>query len=125
VAEVDPDGTATVPGTLTAVLFEEARMLIPPLGAAPVRVIVQVLESPPARVPGAQTTEETVGAWMRIDPLTEAPLIVAARFAVTLLATGEVVAEKEVEFAPAGMFTVAGTEEDAALVHRFSKTYSY
>jgi hypothetical protein len=48
----------------------------------------------------------------------EGPLYVAVRVAVTLLATGELITEKEPELAPAGMLMLAGTEALAVLLER-------
>jgi hypothetical protein len=47
-------GTVTVAGTVTALLLSDTVTAAPPVGAAAVRVIVQVLEPAPVNVPGLQ-----------------------------------------------------------------------
>lgn len=118
--EVAPDGTVAVEGILTAVLLEETETVVPPVGAGPVRVMVQVLESPPARVAGAQPIEETAGGWITIEADAETPLDVAVMDALTLPATGEVVVEKDPAVAPAVMVTLGGTVAEAALLARLT-----
>ena len=118
VAEVAPDGTFTVAGTPTAALLEVIEIAAPPVGAGPESVSVQTLESPPARVAGAHAIEDTVGACTAREAPAEVLLYVAVRVAVTLLATGELITEKEPELAPAGMFIVPGKEALAVLLAR-------
>lgn len=52
VAEVDPAGTVTVVGSVAFVLLEVRASVVPPVGAAPVRVTVPVDEVPPVTVAG-------------------------------------------------------------------------
>ena len=58
VAEVAPAATVTEAGTVRAALSSERETALPPVGAALVRVTVQVLEAPAARLVGVQAREE-------------------------------------------------------------------
>ena len=63
-------------GTVTAVLLPERPMTAPPDGAAPDSATVQVLDNPPATVPGAHMIDESVtaGEVTVKDPVWVAPL---------------------------------------------------
>jgi hypothetical protein len=54
VAEAAPEATVTLAGVLAAALLRERASDIPPAGAAPVSVTVQVLEVPPSMLDGKQ-----------------------------------------------------------------------
>jgi hypothetical protein len=60
VAVALPAATLTEAGTVTAVLLSESATLTPPLGAAALRVTVQVLAPPDATLVGLQASEETI-----------------------------------------------------------------
>jgi hypothetical protein len=59
-ADVAPVATAMVPGTVRAGLPLERATVAPPLGAAPERVTVQLLEEFAPMLVGLQTTVEAV-----------------------------------------------------------------
>jgi hypothetical protein len=58
-AEVAPAATLTEPGVVSCERLSERATLAPPVGAALVRVTVQVLEALGPRVVGVQASEET------------------------------------------------------------------
>ena len=58
-AVVAPAATLTEVGVVSTVLLSESATLAPPLGAALVRVTVQVLEALGPRLLGVQASEET------------------------------------------------------------------
>ncbi len=63
VAEVPPAGTVTEPATGSAVLLLDSPTVLPPLGAACLKVTVQVVLPPELTLVGLQAREETrVGA---------------------------------------------------------------
>ena len=59
-AEEDPAPTLTLAGTVTAALLLDAATVIPPAGAGPEILTVQVLETPPATLAGAHRIEDRV-----------------------------------------------------------------
>jgi hypothetical protein len=82
-AVVAPAATVTEPGVVNAELLSEIVTAAPPLGAAEVRVTVQVLAAPEVRVVGLQASEERLtGAVRLIAALLETPLRVAVRVAL-------------------------------------------
>ena len=72
VAEMAAAATVTEEGTVKFVLVFERVTLIPPAGAACVRVTVQVLEEFALSVAGAQTSEETDSGPTRVTTLVAA-----------------------------------------------------
>jgi hypothetical protein len=60
VAEEDPAPMLTFAGTVAAALLLDAATVIPPAGAGPEMLTVQVLEAPPATVAGAHRIEDRV-----------------------------------------------------------------
>jgi len=72
VAEVAAAATVTEEGTVKFVLVFDRVTLIPPAGAACVRVTVQVLEEFALSVAGAQTSEETDSGPTRVTTLVAA-----------------------------------------------------
>ena len=61
VALVDPAATVTLDGTVAELLLLERFTVLPPLGAAPLRVTVPVEEEPPFTLPGVSVTAESTG----------------------------------------------------------------
>jgi len=61
VALVDPAATVTLDGTVAELLLLERFTVVPPLGAAPLRVTVPVEEEPPFTLPGVSVTAESTG----------------------------------------------------------------
>ena len=68
VALVAPPVTATLDGTVTDALLLERFTVAPPLGAAPLRVTVPVVEEPPFTLLGLSATEDSIGD---TGPITE------------------------------------------------------
>src|SRR6202008_713490 len=63
VADPEPAGTVTEAGTgSTVVLLDASVTVLPPVGAAWVRVIVQIVVAPETRLAGTRATDDTVGA---------------------------------------------------------------
>jgi hypothetical protein len=57
-----PDGTVTEAGTVSIVMSLALSVtMLPPVGAGCVTVIVQVLETPDAKLAGLQTSVDTLG----------------------------------------------------------------
>ena len=72
-AELLPAAMLTAAGREAEAALLERLSAMPPVGAGPDRVMLQVLADPPIRVAGAQAKEET-NCRMVIDVLTEEPL---------------------------------------------------
>jgi hypothetical protein len=113
-AEVAPDGTVTLSGTVaTAVLLLESDTTCPPDPAAPVSVTVPVALVPPSTLIGLMDNEERVGGGGGADTTSEAqgekhPRV--AKTATTVpVVTGEVVTGKVALVCPAGTVTLGGT----------------
>ena len=82
VAEAAAAGTVTEAATGSRALLLERETVAPPVGAALVRVTVQVLAAPEARLVGLHASEERVtGASRLIAAVRETPLRVAVRVA--------------------------------------------
>jgi len=78
VAEVEPFATLTEEGVVSKELSSESATEVPPEDAALVKVTVQVLVAPEARLAGLQASEETrTGATRLTMVLAELPLYVA------------------------------------------------
>jgi len=74
-AAVAPAATLTEVGVVSAVLLSERATLAPPVGAALVRVTVQMLEALGPRLLGVQAREDTAtGATRLTFALAEVPL---------------------------------------------------
>lgn len=101
-AEVEPAGTVTEPGTLNALLFEESDTVAFPLGAGAERVTVQV-DVPPAA--------SEVGEHCILTP--------AAR-TVTVPPVPPTTVALPVGRAPSSPVMVTGTEEPAVAVPKFT-----
>lgn len=87
VAVVDPAATTTEDGTDADVALEERVTVVPPVGAAPVRVTVPVEEVPPVTDVGLTATLDAVGAstvsFAVLVDAPEVPVIVTTVFAAT------------------------------------------
>jgi hypothetical protein len=81
VVEVDAAGTLTEAGVVSRALLSESEMTVPPVGAAELKVTVQVLAAPEARVVGLHASEERLTEAVR---LMEAVLDTPLRVAVTV-----------------------------------------
>ena len=109
-AEVAPATTVTVAGTLRAGLLLDSPTLVPPAGAALVRVTVQALVAAEPKVVGVQVTEASAtGADKVNETVGEALPRVAVSTAVPFALMVPAVAVKLAEVAPATTVTVAGT----------------
>jgi hypothetical protein len=118
VAVVAAAGTVTEAGTVSSVVSLAASVTtLPPVGAGWVNVIVHVLETPDAKVAGAQDSDDTLGppGATVIVAVVVLPPSVAVRMTVWDVATDPAVAVKVVEVAPAGTVTEAGTDSAVVL----------
>jgi hypothetical protein len=119
VAEVESTGTVTEAGTVNRPLSSDKETMAPPVGAALLRVTVQVAEALEVSEAGLQ--ERLVGTALVSRPMekvTEAPDRVAVMMAVLSAVMVEAVAEKVAEVAPAATVTEAGTVNAALLSDR-------
>jgi hypothetical protein len=83
VVEVDAAGTVTEADTGSRVLLLESETVVPPVGAAELRVTVQVLAAPEARVVGLQASEERLTEAVRLMvAVLDTPPRVAVRVAL-------------------------------------------
>lgn len=109
VAVRDPASTATVPGTCAAAaLLLCSVTVMPPLGAAPLKVTVPVELLHPTTEVGVLVTDDRVG------PLTVSVVVNVVPYPAEIttdvfVATGVVVIAKVVLLDPAGMVTLGGT----------------
>ena len=116
-AEVAPADTDIAAGTTRAWLLLDNATLIPPEGAALVRVTVQVLVAPEAKVVGLHVTEASANeADKVIETVWDALPRVAVRTAVPSDVRVPAVAEKLAEVAPANTVTAAGTPRAGLLL---------
>ena len=83
VVVAEPAGTVIVdPGTGSSALLLDKETAVPPAGAAWLRVTVQVVPAPVARLVGLQDSEDrTTGATRLIVAVCETPLRVAVSVA--------------------------------------------
>src|SRR6266850_6812332 len=115
VALMTPAATATVEGTLAAVvLLLESVTCAPPVGAGPLSVTVPVEEFPPVTLVGFSVSEERVGggggAGVTVSEADlVAPLKVAEMATVADAATALVLTVKVALVAPAATVTLEGT----------------
>jgi hypothetical protein len=110
VAEVEPFATLTEEGVVSKELSSESATEVPPEDAALVKVTVQVLVAPEARLAGLQASEETrTGATRLTMVLAELPLYVAVVVVFWSPLMAAVVALKLTEVAAAAAVTDAGT----------------
>jgi len=109
VAELDPAGTVTDVGVVALALSDARATVMPPVPAAPLKVTVPIVETPPRTEESERLIPVSVaalivnGAELVLDPC------VAVIFAVTVLETPSVATVKVFDFDPAGTVTVAGT----------------
>jgi hypothetical protein len=119
VAEVAPAATVTEVGTDNELLLSVILTAAPPLGAAWVRVTVQVLDAFGPRLVGLQTSDETRTDTARLTVAFAAvPSYVAVRVALPELEIVAAVAWKLVLVAPAATVTDAGTGKEVLLSER-------
>jgi hypothetical protein len=116
VAVVAAAATVTDAGTVKAALLSEIAIAAPPVGAALLRVTVQVLEAFGPRLVGLHASEETTtGATRLIVALAEVPLYVAVTVALWSLAIVPAAALKVADKEPAATVKDAGTVKTALL----------
>jgi hypothetical protein len=115
VAVVAPAGTVTVDGSVPLVLLEVRPTTSPPVGAAPNRVTVPVVDVPPVTDAGATATLFRYGVIVS-EAVTLVLPEAAVMTAVVLEVTAVVVMVKVAEVAPAATVTNGGTEADALLL---------
>ena len=119
VAEVAPAATVTEAGTVSAALLSERETTAPPVGAALLRVTVQVAEALEVSEAGLQERlEGTVLVTRPMEKVTEEPESDAVMTAVLLVVIVEAVAEKVAEVAPAATVTEAGRVNKALFLDR-------
>ncbi len=109
VAEVEPAGTVTVPGTVALVELEFKVTLAPPGPAAPFSVTVPVEGLPPVTDVGETVKLSSVAGLMVSVPVFVDPPCVPWMVAVVTEETALVVTVKVAEVAPADTVTDAGT----------------
>lgn len=110
-ADVAPAGTVTDGGTWTTAGFSDCSVTrAPPAGAGPFSVTVPSVLFPPCTVRGLTTKENRLGVWtvMNADWLLDPNDPVTRTLSV--VGVGIVVMAKSNDVAPAGTFTLAGTE---------------
>ncbi len=108
VAEADPAGTKTVAGAVTLLELDESATVNPPVGAFPVKVTVPVEDDPPITEVGETVTLAKDVVTVSVEATVAKPEV-AAMVAAVVAETVVVVILKEVEMAPAGTVTYAGT----------------
>jgi hypothetical protein len=109
VAEIAPAATVAEAGIVNTMLVFESVTSAPPLGAASVRVTVQVLEESGPRLVGLHASEETsTGATRLMVVVWEAPFNVAVTIALWSLGIVPAVAENVPVVAPAATVTDGG-----------------
>jgi len=119
VAEVAPAATVTEAGTVNMPLLSDKETTAPPVGAALLRVTVQVAEALEVSEAGLQVRPEgTAFVTKPMEKVTEEPDRVAVMMAVLSAVMVEAVAEKVAEVAPAATVTEAGTVSAALLSDR-------
>ncbi len=105
----DPARIVVAEGTVSNRLLLASVIALPPVGAEPVNVIVQVLINPASKVVGVQLNDDTLTGTKLIVAGAELPLYVAATVAVRLLLSVPLVALKLAVVAPAATVTDDGT----------------
>ena len=110
VVEVLLAATVTEVGSVSAELLSESATLVPPVGAAWLRVTVQVVEAPELTLVGLQVSAEiAVGATRLRVAVWEAPFRVAVTVALWLVVSVPAVAVKLAEVLLAATVTEAGS----------------
>jgi hypothetical protein len=119
-ADVEPDGTVTLPGTLADELLLLKLTTEPPEGAAELNVTVPVELFPPTTLVGFNVTEEMVGPLLAGLMVSEACCELLPSVAVIVAVVAEVtvwvLTVNVALVAPAGTMTLAGTVAAAALL---------
>ena len=118
-AVVAAAATVTLVGTVRLALLLVKLTAEPPVGAAPLKVTVQVLVPGPVNEAGLQAralTLKVTGATSEIAEVALAPLAVAVSVAVEFVEIVPAVAEKAAVAAPAAMLTEAGAVSRALLL---------
>ncbi len=119
VAVEDPAATITEAGTVNAGLLAESDTGVPPVGALPERVRVQVAEAPASSVVALQVNAETSTGAIRLKVTDwEALFRVAVMMADWVVVRGPAVAAKVAAVAPAATVTEAGIVSEELLSER-------
>ena len=118
---VAPAATVTLAGTVRPALLLDRATTAPPVGAAPLKVMVQALVPGPVRLDGEHVRLLTVtGAFKVMAEVELEPLAVAVTVAVESLAMVPAVAEKVPVAEPAATVIEAGVVRDALFEARFT-----
>jgi hypothetical protein len=119
VAVVEPDETATEAGVVSSGVLLDNVTGRQPVGAGPLKVIVQVLLAPDAKDWGEHLRLLTAtGAARLMDALTATPLAVAVTVAVLLLGIVPAETGKLAVLLPAATLTEAGVDKTMLLSER-------
>ncbi|NWF84226.1 MAG: hypothetical protein HXY18_10390 [Bryobacteraceae bacterium] len=114
-----PAATVTEAGTDSSELLSDTDTVTPPVGAAPLRVTVQVLLAPEESVVGAQASVETdSGTISAMEAVWELPFSVAVTTAVEAAVMAPAVAVNVALDEPAATVTDAGTDSSELLSDR-------
>jgi hypothetical protein len=120
VAEVCPAATTTLEGTVTFALLPDSQTVVPPEGAVPLIVTVQLAVPGPFTVPGAQLRLVTCscgGSGDTFNTVVAAlPSSPAVSVALTVVEVVPAVALKVAEVCPAATTTLEGTVTFALLL---------
>lgn len=109
---VEPTGTLTLAGADTLVVVLEMATVVPPVGAASVRLTVQVAEAGAVSIAGVQLNElKAEVGWAVTDTVAVriAPPAEAVTVTVCVEATAAAVRVKLADIAPAATVRLAGT----------------
>jgi hypothetical protein len=118
-ADVAPDATVAVGGTVNAARLLESETVIPPVPAACESVTVHAAIPPALRLEGLHETRLTVvGATSSTEDVCMLPLYVAVTTAVWLVEIAPAVAVKPAELEPLDTVTDPGTLRAATLLFR-------
>jgi hypothetical protein len=118
VAVVEPAATVKVEGTVAEPLLLDRATIIPPAGAAPLRVTAPVEMSPPATLVGTSVSDEgiTGGGLIARDAVVVTPPYVAETVAVVTAVTAVVVTVNVAVVTPAATAMLAGTVAEALVL---------
>jgi hypothetical protein len=112
-------GTVTDAGTVSAALLLESETVLPPLGAASFRVMVQVVAAPALTLAGLQASTVTTAGSTRLRVVvSKVPFRVALMVALWFDERRPAVAMKLAELAPIDIVTDEGTVSSALLLDR-------
>jgi hypothetical protein len=117
VAKVCPPATITLEGTVTAALLLDSETVVPPLGALPLIVTVQLAVPGPVTVGGVQLRPTSCSCDDTLSPVVPVlPFNPAVSVALTVVAVLPAVAVNVAEVFPAATSTLEGTVTVALLL---------